>query len=165
MPAAEIIHAAHTTADTDQAGAFAAHIAAAAPSGSLATTQSSGATEQLNTATATAADISPSCLDRDTEQFDTATTVAADTGPPCLDRDPAEGSSASAELGAAAAQSAAAGLEDGNGSSPNQGVSDVLESTVQSLSSAPVAVGHELSMADIQLPDREPAITQEANAA
>ena len=172
IPAAEIIHATQTTADTAQAGIFAPHITAAALSGSLATTQSSGATEQLDTATAVAAETGPPCLDRDTEQLNTATAVAADTGPSCLDHDPADGSSTTAELRAAAAQiafrpspGAAAGLEGGDRSSLDQGVNAVLESTVQSLSSAPVIMGHELSMADIQLPDREPAITQEANAA
>ena len=172
MPAAEIMHATNTTAATAQAGAYGPHLTAAAPSGSLATTQSSGAKEQLDTATAVAADTGPPCVDRDTEQLDAATAVAADTGPRRLDRDPADGSSTTAELRANAAQTAfrpspgaAAGLEGGDSSSLNQGVNDVLESTVQSLSSAPMAVGHELSMTDIQLPDRDPAMSREANAA
>lgn len=172
MPAAEIMHATHTTADTAQAGACGHHLTAAAPSGSLATSQSSGVTEQLDTATAVAADTGLSCLDRDTEQLDAATAVAADTGPRRLDRDPAQSSSTTAELRANAAHTAfrpspgaAAGLEGGDSSSLNQEVKVVLESVVQSISSAPVTVGHELSMKDIQLPDSEPAITQEANAA
>lgn len=172
IPAAEIVHATNTTAGTAEAAASAPHLTAAAPSGSLATTHSSCATEQLATAPAVAADTAPSCLGHDTEQLDTATAVAADTDPSRLDRDPDDGSSTTAELRAAAAQiafrpspGAAAGLEGGSGSSSNREVNAVLESAAQRVSSAPVTMGHELSMTDIQLPDGEPAITQEANAA